>query len=365
MHAVTWGKIERINNIRSGAIALTKHRGNGTMAQVTTISKSWHWQRTLRRAATTAGVALGGALASGLAVGYIVAVTLTRPHKPGPQDDYVMTPYETGADFEPITIPSTYAEYEIQGWWFPRPESNRVVICCSGYRGTKSELIGIATFLWRAGFNVLLFDYNGHGSGRGAPVTLGYREMHDFMDALDYTKRRLPNARIGVFGASMGASLAILGAALHPEILAVVADSPFATHTDVVTHNVERVVRLPSRPFVRIADEFLYRMAGYRGSDVEPIRAVAAISPRPLLLFHGTADRVTPVEQGIRVYEAAGEPKELVLGEGADHCGTYFLDRPAYSKSVIAFFSEALDATMPSEATAIAQQQDSSTEAAV
>jgi alpha-beta hydrolase superfamily lysophospholipase len=319
----------------------------------------------VKRAATAASVVLGGALASGVGVGYIVAVTLTRPRKPGPLDDYVMTPYETGADFEPVTIPSTYGAYEIQGWWFPRPESNRVVICCSGYRGTKSELLGIATFLWRAGFNVLLFDYNGHGSGRGAPVTLGYREMHDFMDALDYTKRCLPDARIGVFGASMGASLAILGAARHPEILAVVADSPFATHTDVVSYNVQRVVRLPGGPFVRIADEFLYHMAGYRGSDVAPVNAVAAISPRPLLMFHGTADRVIPVEQSIRVYKAAGEPKELVLGEGADHCGTYFLDRPAYSKRVIAFFSQALGAASPAKAAVIAHEQGGSAEAAI
>jgi len=335
------------------------------MAQLAAISKHWSWRRNLRRAATTAGVALGGALASGVGVGYIVAVALTRPRKPVPQDDYVMTPYETGVDFEPVAIPSTYGEHKIQGWWLPRPESNRVIICCHGYRGGKYELIGIATFLWREGFNVLLFDYNGHGSAQGAPVTLGYREMHDFMDALDYTKTRLPHARIGVFGASMGASLAILGAAQHPEILAVVADSPFATHTDVVSYHVQRVVRLPGRPFVRIADEFLYHMAGYRGSDVAPINAVAAISPRPLLMFHGTNDHVTPVEQGIRVFEAAGEPKELVLGEGADHCGTYFLDRPAYSKRVIAFFTQALAAAESNEIVSIAQDLGGSTEAAV
>lgn len=319
----------------------------------------------MRRAAATTGVALGGALASGVGIGYIVAVALTRPRKPGPQDEYVMTPYETGVDFEPVAIPSTVGEHQIQGWWLTRPESDRVIICCHGYRGGKSELIGIATFLWREGFNVLLFDYNGHGSSSGAPVTLGYREMYDFMDALGYVKNRLPNARIGVFGASMGASLAILGAAQHPEILAVVADSPFATHTDVVSYHVQRVVRLPGRPFVRIADEFLYRMAGYRGSDVAPINAVASISPRPLLMFHGTDDHVTPVEQGIRVFEAAGEPKELVLGEGADHCGTYFLDRPAYSKRVIDFFIKALDAAQQSEVAAVAHEQGGTTEAAV
>ncbi len=337
------------------------------MEQIAAIQRGWNWRRSLRRTATAMGVVVGGALASGLGVGYIVAATLTRPRKPRPMDEYVMTPYETGVDYETVTIPSSRHEHEIQAWWFPRPESDRLIIYCSGYRGTKSELLGIATFLWREGFNALLFDYNGHGSGRGAPVTLGYREMHDFIDALDYAKRRLPNARIGVFGASMGASLAILGAAQHPEILAVVADSPFASHTEVVSYNVQRVVRLPGRPFARIADEFLYRMAGYRGSDVEPIRAVAAIAPRPLLMFHGTADSIIPVEQGIRVFKAAGEPKELVLGEGADHCGTYFLDRPAYSQRVLAFFRNALDTGADSapDVAGIAYEHGGSPEAAL
>ena len=142
----------------------------------------------------------------------------------------------------------------------------------------------------------------------------------------------------------MGASVAILGAARRPDIRAVVADSPFATHEDIVTHAIERVTRLPGRQVARLADTFLQWRAGYRHRDVRPVAEVAAIAPRPLLIIHGSADRTIPVEHAYRLYAAAGTPKELWIGEGADHCGTYFLDRPAYCARVAAFFERALGA---------------------
>lgn len=299
-----------------------------------------------RRVAAGAGLAAGGMLASTVGLAYYVARVLTDPRRPTPQDDYVMTPFETGARHEEVTFPSR-GDHLVHGWWFTRPETRRVIIGCPGYRGSKAELIGISTALWRAGFNVLLFDYHGHGAGRGAPVTLAYRELNDFYSAVDYARQRVPDARIGVIGYSMGAAIAIMGSARRPEVRAVIADSPFATHADVVSHNVSRVIRISGRPIARLADFFLVRRAGYRSRDVAPARDAAAIAPRPLLVIHGTADRMIPVSHGKRVYEAAGAPKELWLGEGADHCGTYFLDRQEYCRRVITFFERYLDDAEP------------------
>jgi uncharacterized protein len=102
-------------------------------------------------------------------------------------------------------------EHTLSGWWLTRPETDRVVIACHGYRRGKSELIGIATIFWRAGFNVMLFDFHGHGTAAGGGVTLGYREVEDLCAAVDYATLRIPSARTGVIGYSMGASVAIMG----------------------------------------------------------------------------------------------------------------------------------------------------------
>jgi alpha-beta hydrolase superfamily lysophospholipase len=38
-----------------------------------------------------------------------------------------------------------------------------------------------------------------------------------------------------------------------------------------------------------------------------------------VLFLHGADDTVTPVEQSIRLWERAGQPKDLVLITGTDH----------------------------------------------
>jgi len=301
------------------------------------------WSARARRAAVGAALLTGGTLLSSLGAAYYVAHVLTAPKRPRPMDAYVMTAFETGADCEDVTFPPADGQHLVSGWWFPRPTTNRVVVGCAGYRGSKSELIGISTALWRAGFNVLLFDYRGHGADRGAPVTLGYRELRDFVGALDYVHRRVPDARIGVIGYSMGAAIAIMGSARRPDVRAVVADSPFATHAGVVSHNISRIIHINGRPIAALADIFLERIAGYRHRDVEPVREVAALAPRPLLVIHGADDQTIPVSHARQVYAAAGAPKELWICEDADHCGAYFLDRPRYIQRVVGFFERWLD----------------------
>lgn len=299
-------------------------------------------RRVWRGAAMAAGIGAAALASVSAGMGYYIARKLTEPNAPGYLDDFTMTPFETGVAWEEIRIPTANEERPLAGWWFPRPETDRVIIGCTGYRGSKSDLIGIGSALWRAGFNVLLFDYHGHGAHRGTPVTLAYRELHDFYAALDYAKGRLLNARIGVIGFSMGAAIAILGAAQRPEVRVVVADSPFATHADVVSHSVQRVIHLPGQPFAALSDYFLERSAGYRGRDVAPLRVVSQLAPRPLLLIHGCDDEMIPVSHAHRLYAAAREPKELWLAPGANHCGAYFLDRPAYCQRVISFFAAGL-----------------------
>jgi uncharacterized protein len=302
------------------------------------------WRRRARRALAATGVLGGGVALGSVGLAYYVARVLTNPTRPGPLDGYTVTPFETGVDFESVAFAPARGDYVLRGWWFPRPETHQVVVACHGYRGSKSEMIGICSALWRAGFNVLTFDFHGHGEAVGAPVTLGYREVQDLLGALDYARTRIAHAALGVIGFSMGASVAIIGSARRADVRCVVADSPFATHASVVAHNVSRVVRVNGRPIVTLADLFIAWRAGYRSRDVEPVREVARIAPRPLLLIHGGADATIPVSHTYRVYAAAGEPKELWVVEGAPHCGAYFADRQAYCRRIAGFFARHLEA---------------------
>lgn len=300
----------------------------------------------MRQAAALSAVVTSGALVGTVGLSYYVAHVLTAPRRrKGPMDDYVMTPFETGAEFEEVAFPSLSGEHVLHGWWLRRPETDRLVIGCHGYRGSKSELIGIATILWRAGLNVMIFDFNGHGAATGPHVTLGYQEVRDLCAAIDYALERVPSARIGLIGYSMGASVAIMGSIKRPVVRCVLADSPFARHRDVVAHNIQRITHahLSGKTLAFLADRFLIHLGGYQSRDVEPVRDVAQLAPRPLFVIHGTADSTVPVEQAIQIYRAAEQPKEIWLAEGAGHCGAYFQDRALYCARAVDFFLSNLE----------------------
>ncbi|HUN59212.1 MAG TPA: alpha/beta hydrolase, partial [Candidatus Binataceae bacterium] len=54
-------------------------------------------------------------------------------------------------------------------------------------------------------------------------------------------------------------------------------------------------------------------------SQLAGAHVVGELAPRPLLLVHGTADTILPHRSSEMIYERAGEPRELMLFEEADH----------------------------------------------
>lgn len=302
---------------------------------------------TIGAAATLAGVAVySGAR-------YIVD-QLTKPQPEDPMAEYTFTPWELGVPWEDVSFPTRGAAHEVRGWWLPQPTTERVIIACAGYRGTKSDLLGISTQLWKAGNSVLLIDFYGHGMERGVPITLAFREVNDFLGAVDYAAARAPTARIGTIGFSMGAAVVIQGAARDPRVQVVVADSPFATHHDIVEAQFRATLPMvPPEPFLTLADRLLQRRMGYRFREVEPLRDVVGIAPRPILIIHSTGDKIIPYEHSVQIYQSAGEPKALWIVDDVGHCGAYFIDRVAYCEYVGNFFAQVLappPGPLPSEA---------------
>ena len=281
--------------------------------------------------------------AAGLVLG-AAAYATTRLNVRTPEtfmSAYTFSPFETQvAGYEEIEL-RTADGLRLSGWWLPNPPSRRVVVGLAGHRSPKSDLLGIGSGLWRAGNNVLLFDWRSRGASEVAQHSLAYYELRDAEAAVAYAVERVPRAGLGLMGYSMGASVAILLAAREPRVAAVVADSPFTGIADVIAHGAARL-RLPARLVVPAADMLNGWRYGYRFDAVRPIEAVAAISPRPLLLVHGDADSLIPVSHAHALFEAAREPKQLWIVPGAEHCGGYFADRLGYVGRVAAFFEDHL-----------------------
>ncbi len=294
------------------------------------------YSRPLRLALPVGGIVLSGALS----IAAYTARSLNTPRRKSEMDGFTFTPWEVQVPYESVEF-VTEDGVTIRGWWFPRQESNQVVVGCTGHKGVKSDLLGIGSGLWRAGNNVLLFDFRGCGESDAASPSLAHNELPDARAAVLYAQRRLPGARLGLIGYSMGAAVAILVAATDSSIRAVVADSSFLGMREVVGHAFTRF-RLPPLPMLGLTDTVNRWRYGYRFAAVRPLDVVRRVSPRPILLIHGEDDRIVPVEHARQLYDVAGEPKELWITAGTPHCGTYFDNREHYVRKVSDFFDRGL-----------------------
>jgi fermentation-respiration switch protein FrsA (DUF1100 family) len=284
-----------------------------------------------------------GVLGAVFGVALYIVETLTRPKRmTNFLEVYTFTPFELEIPAEDITFAPFDGDHLVSGWYMPRPQATTTIIVCPGYRGQRSDVLGTCAQLWRAGHNVLGFEYYGHGTVVGKPITLGYREINDFLGAVAYAKQRAPQARIGAVGYSMGAAMAIMGSVRTDAVEAIVADSSFATHRSAVEYGVWRTLHLPFVIFDWTTDLLLWLRAGYHFHQVEPIRDIGKLSPRPILLIQGLKDTVVNPRDATLLYEAAGEPKELWVLPEADHCGAYFVDRAVYVKKLVDFFEQNL-----------------------
>ena len=279
-------------------------------------------------------------------VGWLGALRLNRPPSSRPDANFAFTPWELGLPFEPVVL-ETADGVSLDGWFLPRPASRRVVVAMHGYRGNKAQILGISSYLWRAGLNVLLFDFRGRGRSERVPISMGCWEVEDLTAALDEATARVEGASIGLLGYSVGGAVAILGGP-DPRVGAIVADSAFPSQRAVLQHIAERDARrvfgarLDGQWFLPAVEWWHRRMGKPPFDDIVPEAALPRLAGTPILFIHGTSDGMVPPSLAERLVAAAPEPHEAWLVNGAHHCGAYFLDRETYCARVAAFFQRNL-----------------------
>ncbi len=280
-------------------------------------------------------------LATYIAIAYAVYHRAFAPVRPADAGDFMFSPFEFQADYEDVEL-VTADGVNFGAWYFRQPGSPQTVIVSGGHKGQRQGALGISIALWRKGFNVIVYSYRGMSGSDRAPITFGIKEVLELQAVIAFARKRIPHARIGLLGYSMGAVVSLLGAAGEPGVEALVLDSPFSDLRTLLIENVRTRARLPGTPFVWLAGLMLRARSGNRLADCSPISVLSSLEPRPLFFIHGGGDRITNVNHSRRLYDAYRGPREIWIVQGAPHAGAYFADRPLYVERVAGFFARHL-----------------------
>ncbi len=202
--------------------------------------------------------------------------------------------------------------------WYSPPAGDRpVILFFHGNAGSIADRADRMSFYRSRGFGAAFLSYRGYGGSTGTITEPGL--IIDAQAAYDHLRGLgIPAERVAVVGESLGTGVAVQLAARNP-VAALVLEAPFSAAVDVAGLTYPW---LPVRLLMK--DQF-------RSQD--QIGKVTA----PLLILHGTADRVIPVTFGRRIFAAANDPKTfLTLGPVGHEAlyrpatwaeGTAFLDR--------------------------------------
>ena len=246
------------------------------------------------------------------------------------------TPAKAGQYYEDVYFNSA-DNTKLHGWFVPAiGEPKGTVIHFHSNAQNISAHYSLVYWLPNEGFNLFTFDYRGYGQSEGTPSREGIYQ--DSLAAIEYIKSRedLDPEKLLVLGQSLGGAIAIITVAerRYTGIHAVAVESTFTSYQDIAA---EKVRKEPVTGPVIASSGPLLASDKYSPKDY-----ISKISPTPLLMIHGTRDRVIPVSHSIKLMEKASQPKTIIMLEGGRHLQAFSKYLPQTRQKVVEFYETAL-----------------------
>lgn len=227
----------------------------------------------------------------------------------------------------PVTF-ATADGLSLNGWFVrQKPASWFTVIVFNGNAGNRAFRAPLANALAGHGIDVLLFDYRGFGGNPGFPTERGLALDSRAARAYALSRKEVDAKRLAYFGESLGAAVAGDLAAEFPPA-ALILRSPFTSMTEIGQHHYPF---LPVRWLLRDRFDTVNRIAGIRC---------------PLLVIAGGRDRIVPIGDSRRLYEAATASKKLLVLPDADHNDHVLLAGQEMIDAIVSFLRERLAGTL-------------------
>ena len=254
-------------------------------------------------------------------------------------------PTRFGAQFEDISFTSSDSIL-LRGWWIPALQTPQgSVILSHGMLANRTQMLAWAEVLWRAGYNVLLYDFRANGHSEGDRCTAGGLEINDLRAAVDFACAR-PEAcglPICLFGFSMGGAATIMVASSDARISCAAVYGAFASLDRAIRHRCHHHFG----PFSPVAEWAIMR-AGYGfkwfavdPATVSPVASIAGGRQLPLLVFNGGRDTIVPVTDAKLILSASapGSARMLILPRSG-HGPVHRTEWPMVQQELITFYND-------------------------
>ncbi|MBK8524314.1 MAG: alpha/beta fold hydrolase [Betaproteobacteria bacterium] len=250
---------------------------------------------------------LGGGVA---ALNWGIRRSLAAPRLQGEEEP-------EGIPFRTVRIPTRNGK-NLFAWMIPAGKRSPSLVLMHGWGGNSAAMLPLVGPLHAGGYTLLLVDARCHGRSDGDSFASLPRFAEDIEAALFWlsSQEEADPLRLGVIGHSVGAGAALLAASRYPGIKAVVSLAAFA-HPATMMRRWMQWKRIPYWPLGRYILAYVQKVIGYRFDRIAPCRTIAAVDC-PVLLVHGSEDRVVPLDDAKAIYGARRSDRvELLVVQGS------------------------------------------------
>ena len=255
-----------------------------------------------------------------------------------PQKGEIYSPAEFGLSHQEVQIPTSDGEI-LQGWFIPSTSvpAKGTVLYLHGNSVNMTNYLYYIAFLVEEGYQLLMFNYRGFGESTGEPTPEGINL--DAQAALDFLRNmeEVDPLKLIIYGQSLGGAVAIslVGSKDKKGILAVISEAAFSSYQKVAQEKIDDMAVIGW--FSGTASSL------FIDDRYSPLRFVKNIAPVPLLIVHGTADRVVPFHHGEVLFQAASERKYFWRIQDGRHIQMLSKYRSVYRSKILEFLAEVVD----------------------
>lgn len=215
---------------------------------------------------------------------------------------------------------------KLHGWYFKALELKEPKAVIVQFHGNGENLTTHFLSLYEAparGIAYMIFDYRGYGESAGKTTPAG--TVKDGVAAIRWMHAKYPDKPLVIFAQSLGGAVAFRSVNIIKNEIPIslfLADSTFPDY-----RTAARTV------FAHSVLTFLFQPLAWAVVDnsESPKEDIPELSPIPLIIVHGTKDRVLNQSLGKEVFALAKEPKEYWAIPDGQHADFMFRDEGKYA----------------------------------
>jgi len=245
------------------------------------------------------------------------------------------------------------------------------VLVCHGFMCDLHDAGMLRGMFKRSQFNVMTFDFRGHGrDSKDQYCTFGRDEALDVIAAAKFLKSHpeLKDLPLFAYGFSMGAVSAIEAQSLDSSLFdAMILDCPFESSEKVIKTGLEGLkfsflgyeFEFPGKnllekyafhPYVQSLVKTILRIVSQMDATrmrtnfcpVHPVESIKKVSV-PCFFIHCKNDEKVGIDQVKAVYSGANGYKKLWLTNGRRHCDSAIYNPEIYAERVRDFYNQIID----------------------